>query len=100
MRIPKKITIDYKTYVVKEIEGKSFKASSGKKKLVGEMDSKKQLIKIAKDQHPEEKSNTLLHEILHACIDSEELRIKNEENVVNKLANRLYQTIKDNKLKF
>lgn len=100
MRIPKKIKISYKTYTVKEIEGKSFVAKTGKKKLVGEMDSADQTIKLAKDQHPEEKANTLLHEILHACIDSEELRIKNEENVVRKLANRLYQIIKDNNLHF
>jgi Zn-dependent peptidase ImmA (M78 family) len=100
MRIPKTIRIDYKTYKVKQIVGKSFKAKTGKKKLVGEMDSTVQTIKLAKEQHPEEKANTLLHELLHACIDAEGLRVKNEENVVTKLANRLYQVITDNKLKF
>ena len=98
MRIPNKITVDYKTFAIRQIKGKTFQASTGKKKLVGEIDTNKQWIRIAKEQHPDEKANTFLHEILHAVCDAE--GVPSHEKYVTKIANRLYQVIKDNNLHF
>ncbi len=42
--------------------------------------------------------NTFLHEIIHHIDDKQETHLK--EKQVNKLADGLYQTLKDNKLKF
>jgi hypothetical protein len=55
-------------------------------------------IRIAEGQPADEAQNTLLHEVLHACLKVADTRIEHEaeEHVVHKLANVLLQVLHDN----
>ena len=61
---------------------------------IGDQSESTQLIRIAKNLSPAMKQAVLLHEIIH-CIDAQL-----DHDLVEMLANQLFQVMVDNKLKF
>ena len=93
MRIPKKIKVDDSIYKVSLVNSKVVA-----KKYLGQVDTFKYTIRIAKKLPKDEIGETLIHEILHCIADKEKVGLKEES--VEKLSHRLYQVLKDNHLKF
>jgi len=89
----KKIKIDGYTYDVEtapelEIDGD---------RVDGWSSREKQLIKLDADLHPEKWEQALLHEVLHMCLEEEGFEKQSfNETLVDRLATRLYQVLKDN----
>lgn len=102
MKIPKRININYKTFKIIESKSKTIKDGDkrSKRRLWGHADPGKNIIRLAQTPSKEEQANVFLHEIIHSCLDIEEIHDGVSEKVVNKLSKRLYQVIKDNKLRF
>ena len=102
MRIPKKLKIDYKTFKVVEIKSVTIKDydKRTKRRLWGHTDTDRNIIRLGQTQSKEEQANVFLHEIIHSCLDVEGIHKNINEDVVDKLGRRLYQVIKDNKLRF
>jgi mannitol-specific phosphotransferase system IIBC component len=73
--------------------------------VLGEYDSSNAKIDIQKEQNARSEANTLLHEIIHACVYQAGLssqgnllfKEKNEELIVNAISNSLSQVFRDNK---
>jgi len=97
--LPKKIKVSYTDLDVIVTDAPSFLKES-----YGEFSSTGNKITIASDVGPQELSNTLLHEIIHACVwygglkdDGAPLEDDNqEEHVVNVITNQLCQILRDN----
>jgi predicted SprT family Zn-dependent metalloprotease len=96
--MPKKVKIGYANYNI--IQQKEILEGKGKKReeLLGLCYMQESEIKICKSQSKEELANTLLHEILHAIMWSQGLKLSEstEEKVVTQITNGLCCVIKDN----
>lgn len=57
-------------------------------------------IRIAKDLAEGAAERILCHEIVHGILAHCNIKMDDEEDFVNRLANALYQVLKDNKLQF
>lgn len=68
--------------------------------LLGEIDYVNQTITIRSDIPEERKENVLIHEIVHGILFQCGSKDYNNEDVINPLANTLYQVLKENNLVF
>ena len=103
MKIPKKIKIGghiYRVFFVKTRDEKKQSCNIG---LTNAIIKK---IYVEKDIPRSQQENTFLHEVLHAIMMETRLwydfdrtdRKLDEEDIVGRMANMLYQVLKDNKL--
>lgn len=67
--------------------------------LMGACIYQKSLIQIRKGMSLDKQQQTLLHEILHACLN-EAGYTEQDEDLVNRLGIILYQVLKENEIKF
>jgi hypothetical protein len=94
MKIPHKLEKDKYTFKVSEVNRLyNYKGA----KCWGITDEEAKTIKINRRQHRDEKIDTFLHEIIHACSWVEGLDLS--EKQVTRLSTRLTQVFKQNKLK-
>ena len=97
--LPKRIRVSYTDLQVIVTDEPGFLKES-----YGEFNSTGNKITIASDVGPQELSNTLLHELIHACVwygglkdEGSALEDDNqEEHVVNVITNQLCQILRDN----
>jgi len=82
--LPIKLKVGYKTYTVRELSESESELSGN----LGYVNNNKNVIGIYRSGTSDE-LNTLLHEILHACVSVGCLPLKREELVVSVLANQL-----------
>jgi hypothetical protein len=94
LNIPDKVKIGWREYVISQGEHRS--GSKGGD-LYGEIEYEEQTIYLYDKQGEENKSATLLHEIIHGIfyISGHDKWRENEE-LINTIAENLYQVIKDN----
>ena len=97
MRSDKRITLkigykDYDMFFVKKIDGGATLGDCENN------DGTRGVIRIAKGQRKVEKANVILHEILHAIVYTQGLKIndKEEEKIVLALTNGLIDFMKEN----
>lgn len=89
--LPQKIRVGYQDIIVTEEEGNMVEG-------LGVYHTEKHTITLKKKQTRTEKSNTMLHEVLHAVWHTQGLRTEDgaEERVINSLTNGLHQVLRDN----
>lgn len=90
MQIPNKIKVGYKDYEVLKVES----LDDGTNLLYGEVIYDKEQIKISKNYCDNQQKCTLIHEVLHAIDNMNNIGL--EEEQVIKLGKGIYQLIKDN----
>ena len=88
MKIPKSVSVLGKTYTVKH------KTPPGRRKHYGSCESRHTTLYVSPKQSKCNKSDTLLHEILHAV--SEEMQLGLKEHQVRLGATALYAVLRDN----
>ena len=98
MKIPKTIKVGGHTYTV------SFSATHEdlQERHWGRTNLKKKTIVIEKTLPKSQQEETFIHELLHCVTHETKLNYdfdeKKEEDIVNRMAASLYQTLKDNNL--
>ncbi|MFA5252670.1 MAG: hypothetical protein WC454_08825 [Phycisphaerae bacterium] len=95
MSVPEKVKIGWRTYEINQNEHKT--SDNGKNDLWGEIDYDRNKIYIYEKQPEEVKPVTLLHEIVHGifCLSGHS-DWRDNEDLVNCIAENLYQVILDN----
>lgn len=93
MIIPKSIKIGWKTYAVKKVE-KHARLTIDKGECYGEIEYDEQSIILNSAYDTLQTEATLVHEVLHGI--SEMYILDMSEDLVTKLANALYITLRDN----
>jgi hypothetical protein len=99
----KKIKIGYEDIIINIINFET--ADKKDDNILGEYDSSNAKIDIQKEQNARSEANTLLHEVIHACVYQTGLnsqgnllsKEENEELIVNAISNSLSQVFRDNK---
>jgi hypothetical protein len=91
MKIPEKVKIGGKEYVVLEV----YKNSLGDGK-VAEVNFKNLTIEIDEACHPLFKEESLIHEILHTLFVFLNFDFDDEEDIVERLSEGIHMLIKDN----
>lgn len=91
-KLPETINIGYQT--IKLIEEDSHMMEA-----LGLYKQQEHIIAFRKNQNDREKSNTIIHEILHAIWFTQGLRNEDgaEERIVNTFANGICQVMRDNR---
>ena len=90
MKIPEKIKVLYKEYIVKEAVNLHDEAGD----LYGQIHYLPEMILLNADAKEEQKKSTLLHELVHAMDEMYGIGLK--EKQVEKLGNAFYMLQKDN----
>lgn len=70
-----------------------------KREIQGQYHAKEQEIDYDQSLRPDEKANTILHEVLHALVYTMSIKFKDhdqEESVVNSMSNGIITVLKDN----
>jgi len=93
MNIPEKIKIGWKDYTIEKTDVSEKLLLNGAI-CYGEIEYDDQIIRLNNSFSDEQKELTLIHEMLHGISNMYTLDMS--EDVVTKLANALYITIKDN----
>nr|DAH12382.1 MAG TPA: putative metallopeptidase [Bacteriophage sp.] len=96
MNIPNKVRIQGLEYSVEQIYG----LSDGAKVLAGEIWHMELRIRLQSEQAPQRAAVTLWHEILHAVVEQNGLKLEDEEHVVDTLAFAVHQILEDNVERF
>lgn len=96
IKLPKSLKIGYKTYQVREMTH----AEHMEDKALGECKHDEGVIVVSLERgDKQEQSNTLLHEVLHACYKVANIQDEDEEErIVHAMTNVLLQVLKDNKM--
>lgn len=90
MRIPKKVKILYKNYIIEK--QKNLHDENGD--LYGQICYLPERILLNEDSSEEQQRATLIHEMIHGMDEMFNIRLK--ERQVEKLGNALYMLIEDN----
>ena len=91
-----KVKIGWKEYKISKEEKCSILVVEGAE-CYGQISYDKQMIYLRKENSEEQDKATLIHEVLHGI--SEMYNLDLSEDIVTRLGDALYTTIKDNKLK-
>ena len=93
LNIPKTLKIGWRNYTINQSE---HKAGNNGGDLYGQIEYEKRQIYLYDKIDADEKSVTVLHEVLHGIFYNMGNALREDENFVTALAENLYQVIKDN----
>ncbi|SEP56994.1 hypothetical protein SAMN05216232_0189 [Virgibacillus subterraneus] len=94
--IPNKINVAGVEYDVSEVETVIIDGSTNYAGSCSYSDSR---IEVLNSMVPTKKEQSFVHELLHACFHEAGFN-EQDEDVINRVSNVLYQVLKDNKLTF
>lgn len=94
--LPERVIVAGVEYSVEEVDNVIINGSAN---YVGSCSYTDTKIEILNSLSKTKKEQTLVHEVLHACFNEAGFN-EQEEDVINRVSNVLYQVLKDNKFMF